>query len=179
MSILTPVTLAVTSVLYCLHGLNPALNTVLNSVIGIIWALAFGLLSWWSSGTLTMSCNKDKWNSDLGTSVCRLYKSLFSFTLLTFLATLVALLLDVLVQRKISKRGNFQQLQTFDQDGKQQGFAEHNIHQETLSFVTGRSPSNSDEAGYALPEEQFTYDDSTYSNIALPAKYSSSSSMVA
>lgn len=69
-------------VLHCCCGLNPKLNLVLNSVLFIVWGAGFGMLSWWSRGTLTHVCNVANWNDETGIMVCRLYKALFAFTML-------------------------------------------------------------------------------------------------
>lgn len=80
-SVLTVLSLTATIILHFFYGLNPRLNTVLNAVLVVLWGLAFGLLTRWTSGTLAHVCKKDDWDNDMGMMVCRVYKALFSFTL--------------------------------------------------------------------------------------------------
>lgn len=162
-SILTIVSLTTTIVLHCFYGLNPILNTLLNAALTLLWAVSFSLLSWWTSGTLSHVCDNDNWENDVGVSVCRLYKALFTFSLLGLFSTIMALVLDVHVQRQAVARGRFQQIGLVSADAK------------TGQTVDGqRSSSNSSAAkqtrggeGYAVPDEQFAYgDDTTYQGAA-------------
>jgi hypothetical protein len=161
-SILTIVFLTTTIVLHCFYGLNPVLNTLLNSALALLWVVSFSLLSWWSSGTLSHACSRDNWDSEVGISVCRLYKALFSFSLLGLLSTLVALALDVHVQRQATARGRFQQIGLVASDGKKGRAARHEVVDE---HETNPNPSasryNRSGEGYALPEEQFACGDDT------------------
>jgi len=173
-SLLTMIALTTTIFLHCFYGLNPVLNTVLNSALALLWAVSFGLLSWWSSGTLSHVCNVDNWDSELGISVCRLYKALFSFSLLGLVATLVALGLDIHVQRQANVRGRFQQVQVHGGDGKAgerfeekdiDGFDEQDLNPNPVA--KGRRTGKRGGDGYALPDEQYVYDeDTTYHGAA-------------
>ncbi|KAF2847434.1 hypothetical protein T440DRAFT_491882 [Plenodomus tracheiphilus IPT5] len=163
-SLLTIVALTATIALHCWYGLSPVLNTALNFSLAIIWALAFALLAWWSSGTLAHVCNVDNWESDEGISICRLYKALFSFALFGLVSTLLALVLDVRVQRSVTTRGRFQQLDTLGTGGKRKG----HVHVHSSSAANGdgsglqRQHDGHEQGrdGYAWPAEQFAYDDS-------------------
>lgn len=150
------------------------LNTLLNSALALLWSVSFSLLAWWSSGTLTHVCNIDNWDNDLGLHVCRLYKALFSFSLLGMVATLLALVLDVHVQRQASARGRFVQLDMLGGDGKSSAHLEESAmggHGDleanpnpVAAGTNGRQKRGGE--GYALPEEQYTYDDTTYHGAA-------------
>jgi hypothetical protein len=162
-SLLTILALTTTIILHCFYGLNPVLNTLLNSGLALLWAVSFSLLSWWSSGTLSHVCNKDSWESELGISVCRMYKALFSFSLLGLVSTLVALVLDVHVQRQATARGRFQQIGLVATDAK--GLQPVGEHETNPNPHAARQKSGG--TGYALPEEQFAYgDDMTYHGAA-------------
>jgi len=165
-SLLTLLSLTTTIVLHCFYGLNPVLNTLLNSLLALLWAVSFSLLSWWSSGTLSHVCSRDNWDSEVGISVCRLYKALFSFSLLGLVATLVALILDVHVQRQATARGRFQQIGLVAGDGKGGRVAGHGRGHEVNPNPSAARQRGTGE-GYALPEEQFAYgDDTTYHGAA-------------
>ena len=73
--------LTVTIFLHCLTGLNPKLNLLVNSFLAILWSLSWALLTWYMSGTLANKCDVGHWNEDVGIMVCRIYKALFTFTL--------------------------------------------------------------------------------------------------
>ncbi|OAK96567.1 hypothetical protein IQ06DRAFT_44665 [Phaeosphaeriaceae sp. SRC1lsM3a] len=156
-ALLTLVCLTATIVLHCFYGLNPLLNTILNSVLAVLWAVSFALLSWWSSGTLSHVCSKDNWDDELGISVCRLYKALFSFSLLGLLSTIVALVLDVHVQRQAVARGRFQAIGMGEVNEKNDLGAEHESNPNPSASRQRRQNGG----GYALPEEQFAYGDDT------------------
>ncbi|KAH3938989.1 hypothetical protein HBH70_125490 [Parastagonospora nodorum] len=148
-ALLTILTLACTFALHQFHGLNPILALSINAVLGILWAVSFALLSWWSSGTLAHVCTEDNWENETGIAVCRMYKVLFSFSLLGLVAALVALGLDVHVKKQAGARGQFQTIgMGAGSDGK--GRAEDRAG----GAGAGRE-------GYALPEEQFAYADDT------------------
>jgi hypothetical protein len=172
-SLLTILALTTTIVLHCFYGLNPMLNTLLNSGLALLWSVAFSLLTWWSSSTLAHVCSVDNWDSDMGLHVCRLYKALFSFSLLGLIATLFALVLDVHVQRQASARGRFVQLGVLNGDGKNASIGNHtdvdNGHEGSeanLYMAAGTNKKQSRAAdGYALPGEQYG-DDTTYHGAA-------------
>jgi hypothetical protein len=162
-ALLTLVSLTTTIVLHCFYGLNPTLNTVLNSSLALLWAVGFSLLSWWSSGTLAHVCNTDNWEDDMGVLVCRMYKALFSFSLMGLLSTLLALVLDVHVQRQAAARGRFQQIALVAGDAKQgqarghEGGDEDEDEDESNPNPSATSRPRGGGAGYALPEEQHAY----------------------
>lgn len=156
-ALLTLVSLTVTILLHCFYGLNPMLNTVLNSVLAVLWAVSFGLLSWWSSNTLSHVCNKDNWVDELGISVCRQYKALFSFSLLGLLSTMVALVLDVHVQRQAVARGRFQAIGMGGVNTK----GGHVEGYESNPNPTAGRQRRQNGGGYSVPEEQFVYGDDT------------------
>jgi hypothetical protein len=174
-SVFTMLSLSATIVLHCFYGLNPVLNTILNSALALLWAVSFSLLSWWSSGTLSHVCSKDNWDNDMGMSVCRLYKALFSFSLLGLVSTLVAVILDVHVQRQATRRGRFQQLGMVASDTKNSAAVGHGCldhpggdeaNPNPTAMCKNKNQKRSGD-GYALPEEQFAYgEDTTYHGAA-------------
>ncbi|KAL1642181.1 hypothetical protein SLS61_009795 [Didymella pomorum] len=165
-SLLTILALAATIILHIRHGLNPTLNLILNGSLAILWALSFSLLAWWSSATLASACAVENWESELGQSVCRTYKALFSFALLGLVATLAAVGLDVHVLRSSTRKGRFQSLAL--QGGKSRGAQEMDADVDAGIWDTNPNPTALRESrgrggeGYALPEEQFGYADTEY-----------------
>lgn len=164
-SLATIASLSATIVLHCCCGLNPYINVFLNGTLFVIWTVSFSMLMYWSSGTLLHVCNVDNWKADVGIMVCRLYKALFAFALLGFVATLCAMLLDIYVFRKATSRGKYNQMhddikeqpvhmQQFGGPHPQQGPADYG-HNDGHYAV--QQPKNT-QSGYEMPAEQFHYD---------------------
>jgi hypothetical protein len=160
-ALLTLLSLTTTIILHCFYGLNPTLNTILNSSLALLWAVGFSLLSWWSAGTLAHVCNRDNWEDDMGVLVCRMYKALFSFSLMGLLSTLLALVLDIHVQRQAVARGRFQQIALVGGDAKQgQAGGQEGVEgDESNPNPSAMGRDRGGGVGYALPEEQFGYGD--------------------
>ncbi|KAH7556671.1 hypothetical protein BM1_06105 [Bipolaris maydis] len=164
-SVLTIVALASTIVLHLYHGLNPGLNITVNSSLGLLWIVSFGLLTKWTSGTVAGVCDTSHWDSDTGVSICRQYKALFSFALLGLLATLLALAVDVKVLKGARTRGAFQPVNGVAGEGK--GAPENPQDPEANpNPIAARTRQVRGGEGYALPEEQFEYDDLEYHGAA-------------
>lgn len=137
----------------------------------MLWAISFSLLAWWSSATLASACAVENWESELGQSVCRTYKALFSFALLGLVATLAATGLDVHVQRSSTRKGKFQSLAL--QGGKRGGAHELDAGLDVDDGIWDTNPnpaalgaSRPRGEGYALPVEQFGYADTAYAGAA-------------
>ncbi|ORY17432.1 hypothetical protein BCR34DRAFT_37955 [Clohesyomyces aquaticus] len=184
-SLLTILALAATIVLHCCCGLNPILNLVLNSVLSLLWTVGFALLTWWSSGTLSHVCNRKNWDNETGVSICRTYKALFAFSLLglyvstsavnlkdditdpqTSLSTLLALGLDIRTHRQSTQRGKYNAMQTME--NKRAFDAPDNVvtldgdeHNPNPVAAGRQKPRSGEREGYAVPEEQFAYDEDT------------------
>ncbi|OJD36651.1 marvel domain-containing protein 2 [Diplodia corticola] len=171
-SVLTLLFLCLTLVQHCCCGLNPRLNLLLNSGLLVIWTLGFALLSWWSSGTMGHVCNKANWHDDDGIMICRIYKALFSFSLLGLVSTLAALLLDIYVFKRSTRRGKYNQMLTLDvkrgASAPQQSPWSTNVEEpyaEQRPFEDQqdkRVRKTAKHTGYAVPDEQFAYDDTGY-----------------
>lgn len=165
-SILTMLSLLATIVLHIYHGLNPVVNVVLNAGLALLWSLAFALLAWWCSGTLAHVCNTNNWESDTGVSVCRMYKALFSFALLGLVATFAALALDMKVMRGARRRGVFQPVDSRGAGGKGEVMVGEDREMELNPNPTAARTRQRGGEGYAVPEEQFGYDDLAYHGAA-------------
>lgn len=160
MSTFTILFLSATIILHCFYGLNPKLNIVLNSTLLVLWSVAFGLLSWWSSGTLTHVCNRRNWEDSTGISICRLYKALFSFSLFGLVGTIAALALDVKVQKDATRMGTFTALR-LDDRGKNRGGLNEAYDEEGHNSERIKKRPTIAATGYELPEGQFAYDEDT------------------
>ncbi|KAK5166961.1 uncharacterized protein LTR77_007690 [Saxophila tyrrhenica] len=139
--------LTVTICLHCLLGLNPRLNIGINAFLAAIWALSFGLLTWYMTDTLGDACDTEHWHEDVGIMVCRIYKALWTFTLVGLGATLAALFLDIYVHRKQTSRGMYK---LPDLDAKRPG-ATHGPYTET--------PNNYGYGGLSAPRESEVWEE--------------------
>ncbi|EUC30364.1 hypothetical protein COCCADRAFT_7601 [Bipolaris zeicola 26-R-13] len=164
-SVLTIVALASTIVLHLYHGLNPGLNIAVNGSLGVLWIVSFGLLARWTSGTVAGVCDTSHWDSDTGVNICRQYKALFSFALLGLLATLLAVAVDVKVLKGARTRGVFQPVDGMA--GERKGALDNSQDPEANpNPIAARTRQVRGGEGYALPEEQFEYDDLEYHGAA-------------
>ncbi|MCJ1362687.1 hypothetical protein MMC16_001793 [Acarospora aff. strigata] len=163
-SLLTLITLTLTILFYFCRALNPFFNMTLNIGLCVLWALSWSLLTWYMSGTLLHKCNTKNWKDDSGTMVCRIYKALFSFALLGLLSTISALLLDIIVRRRQSKRGTYNAMQDIKLaandpiDPYQHGgdMPAHNVNI-TRPF-RAQQPIEPQRGEYTVPVEQQSYD---------------------
>lgn len=107
-SLLTVVNFVFISLVHCCnHGMPPLLSLIFNSLLLFLWTISLGLLSWSMSGTLLTSCTTDTWGTSTGVMVCRIYKVLFTFTVLAFITHLAAVVLDVIVRRRQRSLGEY------------------------------------------------------------------------
>ncbi|GAB7338116.1 hypothetical protein MBLNU457_4474t2 [Dothideomycetes sp. NU457] len=65
-SLLTVLFLTATIVFHYMTGLSPRLNIVLNTTLFCLWAMGFGMLAYYMSGTLSHYCNTATWENDAG-----------------------------------------------------------------------------------------------------------------
>ena len=109
----------------------------------------------------------------MGVDVCRMYKALFSFALLGLVATLGAMGLDVHVQRSTTRKGRFMSLGMVD--GKKDGGKRGVFNDEVDARIWDSNPNPAalrdmgrtrGGNGYAVPEEQFGYEDTAYAGSA-------------
>lgn len=104
------VSLIATSILHFSGILNARTNLLANLALTILWILGLALLSWNLGWTLGHRCTRATWHNSDGIMVCRLYKACTAFTVIGTVATLLALALDLHVQRKSKARGSYNQM---------------------------------------------------------------------
>jgi hypothetical protein len=106
-SLLTILVISITTTLHCCHVLSPRLSLLFNIPLLIFWLLSFSLLTWNMSGTLTHVCNRSNWGNGDGVMICRIYKTLFSFTCVGTTSAILAVILDIKTRRKQVRLGNY------------------------------------------------------------------------
>lgn len=73
---------------YTLHfhhqgSLSPRINVLVNTGLLVLWCLGLSLLVWNINHLLADKCSIATWSSEKGVMVCRLYKALTAFTILS------------------------------------------------------------------------------------------------
>ncbi|KAF2273614.1 uncharacterized protein EI97DRAFT_147251 [Westerdykella ornata] len=163
-ALLTLLFLSATTFLHCFHGLNPLFNIALNSILFVLWALGFSLLTRWTSGTLAHVCNVKTWDDNTGIMICRIYKALFSFSLFGVISSLLALLLDIHVQRKTTQRGKFTALQPVDNKHAPSQHLPQEAEEANPNPMARRQQTGG--AGYTALDADMPYDDTQYRGAA-------------
>ncbi|QKX58631.1 uncharacterized protein TRUGW13939_05756 [Talaromyces rugulosus] len=96
---LTLFSLILTGILHCSNRLSPVLSMVLNIILFILWIASIGLLGYSMKGTISVTCDTSNWGTSTGVMVCRLYKTLFSFVVISLAMTFLHIILDVVARR--------------------------------------------------------------------------------
>ncbi|KAH7357352.1 hypothetical protein BKA66DRAFT_574513 [Pyrenochaeta sp. MPI-SDFR-AT-0127] len=87
-AILTMVALPVSGLLICLKKVRPLYNTLLNIFIGLLWVVAFILVTIRTHSAIGRSCSKSTWTNAEGVLICRLYKTLFACAIIGCVSSL-------------------------------------------------------------------------------------------
>lgn len=96
-----------TTLIHCCYGLSPRLSLVTNSIVLVVWAVAFILLAWALSHTILTTCNATYWATSTGISVCRTFKALFAFTIIGAFGLIASIILDVIAYRRQTRLGEY------------------------------------------------------------------------
>jgi hypothetical protein len=180
-TLLSLLTFSITSALNCCHVLSPLLNLIINIILLLLWVVGLSLLGWNMSGTLGHVCNAANWGSDAGIMVCRLYKALFTFTLLGAVSATAMVALDLKVRKKQNSLGKYNPMpeSAYSLKPVQEAFssgahAGHHNEQPEPWQRAGHDSTNythrdvsrerirSEHFGYTSPLEQTTYDSGSY-----------------
>ncbi|KAF9888695.1 hypothetical protein FE257_008453 [Aspergillus nanangensis] len=135
-SILSLLNYVLTSITHCCHGLSPRLSMTCNTILIILWIISLGLLCWCMSNTILTTCNATYWATSTGITVCRIYKTLFSFTVLGTVAHIAAVALDVVVNRRQNRLG------VYDPMGSNTALNDYKMHDRNSSIMSsGAAPA--------------------------------------
>jgi len=99
-----------TTILFYLRTLRPHINLLLNAPLLGLWSASLILMATNLSSMLSKGCNKETWTTDMGVSVCRFYKGMFSFVVAAWAGTAAAVILDVRVWSTVSHRGKYNRM---------------------------------------------------------------------
>lgn len=180
-ALLSLTTLSLTLGLYLCHSLAPLFNLTINFLLMLLWILGISLLGWNMAGTLGHVCSSENWGSDAGVMVCRLYKALFSFTLLGAISAVAMVVLDFRVRSQQNSLGKYNQMResAYDLKPSREAFSSgalggHHDEQVEPWQRAGHEPNDyntrdisrerirSEHFGYTSPSEQTHYDSGIY-----------------
>ena len=143
----------------------------------VLWIVSIALLSWNLTWTLGHRCIVTRWHNEAGVMVCRLYKALTAFAVTGTLSSMLALLLDLSVQRKGAQLGKYNQMldvknpshlranspfeaSSMNLSGHEEGVPEILVrgpsHDSQRPYKVQR-PIEAQKFGYSHPEEQTSY----------------------
>jgi len=72
---------------------------ILNIILLLLWMVSLGILGYSMKGTITTSCDTKDWGTSTGVMVCRLYKTLFSFVVVSLVMAFFHICLDIIARR--------------------------------------------------------------------------------
>ncbi|THC90600.1 hypothetical protein EYZ11_009932 [Aspergillus tanneri] len=130
-SLLSLINFVLTTITHCCYGLSPLLSATTHSILLLLWLISLGLMSWSMSHTILTTCNATYWGTSTGINVCRLYKALFSFTVLSVASHLFGLTLDVIVRRRQTRLG------TYDPMASSTHLNNYKMHDRSSSVMSG------------------------------------------
>ena len=102
---LSLINFVLTTVIHYCCGLSPRLNLTTNVILLILWLASLGVLCWSMSQTILTTCTETYWGNSTGISICRIYKTFFSFTAIATVTYIAAITLDVIVRKRQTRLG--------------------------------------------------------------------------
>ncbi|KAL1976184.1 hypothetical protein VTN31DRAFT_2466 [Thermomyces dupontii] len=103
---LTLLNITFTTCLYFCSSLSPLLSLTFDFCLLILWGIAFGMLTHGMRDTLTTTCDSNDWGTATGIMICRIYKVLFTFSLLATLSQFLQVVVDVAARRRQYRAGD-------------------------------------------------------------------------
>ncbi|KAL7273636.1 hypothetical protein RUND412_003495 [Rhizina undulata] len=100
-SAFTFLNILVSLVLLCWGRLPPRAVLATDGILLVFWVVAFALLARAMGQTITQSCSADNWGTDGGINICRMYKALFAFSCLAWIAHLITFITANVVHRRV------------------------------------------------------------------------------
>lgn len=102
---LSLINFVLTTLIHYCCGLSPRLNLTTNTILLILWLASLGVLCWSMSQTILTTCTETYWGNSTGISICRIYKTFFSFTAIATVTFIAAITLDVIVRKRQTRLG--------------------------------------------------------------------------
>ena len=105
--VLTLINFTLTTIIHYCCGLSPRLNLTTNTILLILWLASLAVLSWSMSQTILTTCNETFWANSTGISICRIYKTFFSFTVVATASFIAAVTLDIIIRKRQTRLGSY------------------------------------------------------------------------
>jgi hypothetical protein len=81
-AIISTMAVALITGVHALDILRSSQGIIANSVLLGLWVISFAVLTNSIKTTFTSACTTDSWGNSTGVTVCKLYKTAFSFELM-------------------------------------------------------------------------------------------------
>lgn len=83
---------------------------LINVPLLILWLVGLGLLAWNLIGTLAHTCDIANWGNETGVMICRTYKALFSFAVISAVLAVASVILDFRARKEQVRQGAYDQM---------------------------------------------------------------------
>jgi hypothetical protein len=113
-SFFTVFTLLLTSLAHKCYSPSHLITLYFNLPLAVFWIVTVSLLGWNLTDSITTSCATIIWGSRDGVVACRLLKALFAFTVTGAASACAAVVLDIVMRTRQSKRGNYNMMRGTD-----------------------------------------------------------------
>ncbi|KAL4804513.1 hypothetical protein BDV18DRAFT_143317 [Aspergillus unguis] len=150
---LSLVNLSLSTIVHCCYGLSPRLSLITNSIVFIVWAVAFILFAWSVSHTILTTCNATYWATSTGIAVCHIFKALFAFTIIGAAGLIASIILDVVAYRRETRLGEYDPMAAMGMDGHSLGEYKTSAHNRDNSALSASYPAAYANAGPGFMED--------------------------
>ncbi|PLN81937.1 hypothetical protein BDW42DRAFT_167686 [Aspergillus taichungensis] len=157
-AILSLLNYVLTTIVHCGYGLAPRVSLTFNSIMIFLWLLSFGLLCYGMSHTILTTCNATYWGNSTGINVCRAYKALFAFIILSILAHIAAAILDVITRNRQTRLGAYDPMAS-NQALSTADYKMHNRGSSVMSTTAAPGPYEDHYPLYSHSRDNSTHDD--------------------
>jgi hypothetical protein len=135
---------------------------ILNIILLILWIASIGILGYSMQGTIGTTCNTSNWGTSTGVMVCRLYKTLFSFVVISLAMAVFHIILDIVARRDRFNLSRLGSMRYRDDDIKLHDRSESSVPALSGALGGGDDQHHRDDAynafGTVRPEEpQYTH----------------------
>ena len=133
--------------MHIFRTLSPRPSLLAHAGLQILWLVSTVLISRKLSGmVLSHTCTLSTWQTDMGVMVCRIYKALYAFIILSAASLAACLALDVIVLRQSTSRGAYREMK--DRDSHHYGGSAAQQDPTTVPAWHGKERTGATDGGY-------------------------------
>lgn len=85
---------------------------ILNIPLSLVWTAGAGLMIYNMYGTLGHTCSTDNWGSSDGVMICQIYKALFAFIVIGWLAYIGVIVVDIRARMHQNAAGAYRNIES-------------------------------------------------------------------